>query len=119
MDEQEIGQADAETGKGEPKRMAKRSKMKSKGKRSKKDEKEVAGDTDKESGPGEGKRLNIKKAIKHPGALHKDLGVPAGQKIPKSKIAAAAKGKGKTAQRARFAMTLSKMNMPRIPSQNG
>ena len=24
----------------------------------------------------------IKKAIKHPGALHKELGVPAGEKIP-------------------------------------
>ena len=61
------------------------------------------------------KRLNIKKAIKKPGQLHKDLGVPLGKKIPKSKILAAAKGGGKTAQRARFALTLAKM--PRVPSK--
>lgn len=30
-------------------------------------------------------------AIKHPGALHEQLGVPKGQKIPASKINAAAK----------------------------
>lgn len=51
----------------------------------------------------------IKGAIKKPGALHADLGVPQGQKIPKAKIAAAAKGSGKTAQRARFAQQLAKM----------
>lgn len=56
------------------------------------------------------KKMNIKAAIKNPGALHKDLHVPAGQKIPKKKIAQAAQGDGKTAQRARFAMTLSKMH---------
>lgn len=28
----------------------------------------------------------IQKAIKHPGALHKELGVPEGKKIPKSKM---------------------------------
>lgn len=48
----------------------------------------------------------IKGAIKKPGQLHKDLGVPQGQKIPASKIAAAAKSKGKVGQRARFAQTL-------------
>lgn len=48
----------------------------------------------------------IKGAIKRPGQLHKDLGVPQGEKIPQSKIDAAAKGKGKTAQRARLAKTL-------------
>lgn len=51
----------------------------------------------------------IKKAIKHPGALHKELGVPQGQKIPKSKIAKAAKAGGKLGQRARLAETLGKM----------
>ena len=51
----------------------------------------------------------IKGAIKRPGQLHRDLGVPQGQKIPRSKIAAAAKGGGKTAQRARLAQTLSKL----------
>jgi hypothetical protein len=49
-------------------------------------------------------------AIKKPGALHKQLGVPEGKKIPKSKLAAAAKHGGKEGQRARLAMTLSKMH---------
>lgn len=51
----------------------------------------------------------IKGAIKHPGALHADLGVPQGQKIPAGKIAAAAKRPGKVGQRARLAKTLKKM----------
>lgn len=45
-------------------------------------------------------------AIKKPGALHKELGVPAGKKIPQSKLKAAAKKGGKLGQRARLAMTL-------------
>jgi len=52
----------------------------------------------------------IAKAIKKPGQLHKDLGVPQGQKIPTAKLEAAAKQKGKVGQRARLAMTLKKMN---------
>ncbi len=52
----------------------------------------------------------IQKAIKKPGQLHKDLGVPQGKKIPAAKLAAAAKKPGKVGQRARFAMTLKKMN---------
>lgn len=52
----------------------------------------------------------IQGAIKHPGALHADLGVPQGQKIPRSRIEAAAHGHGKTAQRARLALTLSRMH---------
>lgn len=52
----------------------------------------------------------ISSAIKKPGQLHRDLGVPQGKPIPKGKIAAAAKGSGKTAQRARLAQTLGKMN---------
>lgn len=51
----------------------------------------------------------IKKAIKKPGALHEQLGVPKGEKIPAKKIAAAAKKPGKLGQRARFAQTLAKM----------
>lgn len=51
----------------------------------------------------------IKPAIRHPGALHRDLGVPMGQKIPAAKIAAAAKKGGKVAQRARLAQTLAKL----------
>jgi len=41
------------------------------------------------------------------GALHKQLGVPQGQKIPASKIAAAAKKGGKLGKRARLAQTLN------------
>ena len=48
-------------------------------------------------------------AIKKPGALHADLGVPQGKKIPAAKIAAAAKQPGKVGQRARLAQTLKKM----------
>lgn len=51
----------------------------------------------------------IQAAIKHPGALHRQLGVPQGQKIPAGKLEAAAKQGGKLGQRARFAQTLSKM----------
>jgi hypothetical protein len=52
------------------------------------------------------KKLDISKAIKHPGALHQDLGVPKGQKIPEAKLAKAAKAPGKLGQRARFAEEL-------------
>lgn len=51
----------------------------------------------------------IQKAIKKPGQLHKDLGVPQGKKIPAEKLAAAAKKPGKVGQRARLAVTLKKM----------
>lgn len=48
-------------------------------------------------------------AIKHPGALHAQLGVPQGEKIPAGKMAAAASGAdGPLAKkRALFARTLS------------
>jgi hypothetical protein len=49
-------------------------------------------------------------AIKHPGALHKQLGVPAGKKIPAGKLAAAAKKGGTLGRRARLAQTLKKMH---------
>lgn len=52
----------------------------------------------------------IKTAIKHVGALHKQLGVPQGQKIPSAMLAKAAKSKGVLGQRARLAQTLSKMH---------
>lgn len=45
-------------------------------------------------------------AIKKPGALHKELGVPQGKKIPAKKLAAAAKKPGVEGKRARFAETL-------------
>ena len=53
----------------------------------------------------------IKGAIKKPGALHRELGVPQGKTIPKSKINAAAKSKNPTlAKRANLAKTLEKMH---------
>jgi hypothetical protein len=52
----------------------------------------------------------IKDAIKKPGALREQLGVKKGEKIPKAKLAAAAKKGGKLGQRARLAITLGKMN---------
>lgn len=55
----------------------------------------------------------IQGAIKHPGALHKELGVKKGQKIPKAKLAAAAKKGGKLGKRARMAETLSKLSRKR------
>jgi hypothetical protein len=55
----------------------------------------------------------IKGAIKHPGALHKELGVPSGEKIPAKKLAKAAKAGGKEGQRARLAETLKDMKHKR------
>jgi len=52
----------------------------------------------------------IQKAIKHPGALHKELGVPMGKKIPAKKLNKAAHSKNKTlSRRANLAKTLSGM----------
>ena len=51
----------------------------------------------------------IQKAIKHPGALRKKLGVKEGKTIPAKKLAAAAKKPGKLGQRARLAETLKGM----------
>jgi len=48
----------------------------------------------------------IQEAIKKPGALHKELGVPMGRKIPAKKLSAAAKKGGKIGKRARLAETL-------------
>jgi len=45
-------------------------------------------------------------AIRKPGALHKELGVPQGEKIPAKKLAKAAKSSGKLGKRARLAETL-------------
>lgn len=52
----------------------------------------------------------IQKAIKHPGALHEELHVPEGKKIPAKKLNAAAKKKGVEGKRARLAKTLKGMN---------
>lgn len=48
----------------------------------------------------------LKDAIKKKGQLHRDLHVPQGQKIPAAKEEAAAKGSGKTADRARLALEM-------------
>ena len=52
----------------------------------------------------------IQKAIKHHGALHKELKVPEGKKIPAKKLAAAAKKPGKEGKRARLVQTLKKLH---------
>jgi hypothetical protein len=51
----------------------------------------------------------IQKAIKKPGSLRKSLNVKKGEKIPVSRLRAAAKKPGKLGQRARFAITLGKL----------
>jgi hypothetical protein len=48
-------------------------------------------------------------AIKRPGQLHRDLGVPQGQKIPEAQLRAAARQGGKVGARARLALTLKGM----------
>jgi hypothetical protein len=52
----------------------------------------------------------ISEAIKKPGTLHKELGVPTGKKIPKTTLDAAAKEGGKLGERARLAKTLEGMH---------
>ncbi len=51
----------------------------------------------------------IQGAIKHPGALHRQLGVKQGEKIPSGKLASAAKKGGTLGRRARLAETLKGM----------
>lgn len=48
----------------------------------------------------------ISGAIKHPGALHRELGVAASKPIPTKELEKAAKSKGKLGQRARLAEQL-------------
>ncbi len=53
----------------------------------------------------------IKGAIKHPGALHKELNVPMGKKIPQGKIEKAEHSKNpKERKRAMLAETLKNMH---------
>ena len=47
------------------------------------------------------------------GALHKDLGVPMGKKIPVSMMRAAAKRKGVVGRRARLALTFHRIGLRR------
>jgi len=44
------------------------------------------------------------------GALHKELGIKAGKKIPAKTLAKAAKKGGKLGRRSRLAMTLKKLH---------
>ena len=48
-------------------------------------------------------------ATKNKGALHRQLHVPVGKKIPSGKLAAAAKKPGLLGKRARLAKTLGKL----------
>lgn len=52
----------------------------------------------------------IQGAIKHPGALHKQLGISANKSIPHRVLQIASKKGGKLGARARLAMTLGKMH---------
>ena len=52
----------------------------------------------------------IQGAIKHPGALRKELHVKKGEKIPEKKLNAAAKKGGVEGKRANLAKTLKKMH---------
>lgn len=54
-----------------------------------------------------GKKNWIAGAVRHPGALHKTLGVPSGKAIPAKKLTAATHSKNPTTvKRARPAQTL-------------
>lgn len=52
----------------------------------------------------------IQKMHMDKGALHRELGVKEGKKIPHSKIESAAKKGGKLGKRARLAQTLGKLH---------
>lgn len=51
----------------------------------------------------------IQRAIKHPGALRRQLGVKKGHLIPAGALAKAAKKGGTLGRRARFAQTLRRL----------
>lgn len=55
-------------------------------------------------------KMFIAGAIKHPGALRKELHVKKGKKIPEKKLEKAAHAKGKEGKRARLAITLRKLS---------
>lgn len=59
----------------------------------------------------------IQGAISKPGALHSELGVPEGEKIPENKLDKAAESSGKLGRRARLAKTLSKLRKQGPPSE--
>jgi hypothetical protein len=51
----------------------------------------------------------IQGAVRHPGALHKELGVPEGKNIPESKLKKAEEKGGKMGKQAHLAETLKKL----------
>lgn len=51
----------------------------------------------------------IKSAVKHNGALHRELHIKAVERIPLAKLQKAAHAKGLLGRRARLALTLRKM----------
>jgi hypothetical protein len=51
----------------------------------------------------------IQDAIRKPGALRRQLGIPAGKKIPLAVLRQAAKAEGKLGRRARLALALRHM----------
>lgn len=57
-----------------------------------------------------GQKRWIADAISKQGALHRQLGVKAGRKIPVKKLEAATKKGGKLGDRARLAITLRNMH---------
>ena len=61
----------------------------------------------------------IQAAIKEPGALHRQLGIAAGKKIPRGTLEAAAKKGGKMGRRARLALTLGKMSKKKKNKKKG
>ena len=61
--------------------------------------------------PQDGGKLNVSAAaIKHKGALHKQLGIPQGKTIPRATLERAAKQPGLLGERARLAITLEGMH---------
>ena len=56
------------------------------------------------------KKKWIQSAIGKPGALHRQMGVPKGKKIPEGRLRAASKKGGVLGKRARLAMTLKKFH---------
>ncbi len=56
------------------------------------------------------KKKWIQDAIKKPGALHKALHIPEGEKIPQDVLDKAAHKSGKIGKEARLAKTLRKIN---------
>lgn len=61
----------------------------------------------------EEKKNWIAGALGKPGQLHKDLGIPLGEKIPQGRLRNAARQSGVVGQRARLAITLEGFHHPK------